>query len=162
MGKIIKQKRLFWWFTVLLISTGVFWAWYFGWVYVVWQTDVTKLTSIISVIFLIANGLLGWLAYQRDTHAYAAKQSRAAETVWFLSEQVMALGMLGTVIGLIHMLAANFVDTNLQDSKSISGLLSNMWGSMGLALYTNAVGLAASILLKLQVYFIAGDIEDAK
>jgi streptogramin lyase len=121
------------------------------------------LTTVIAIGFLIANAKLGWVSYHLDNgSASREKLVKETDTVWFLSEILMAIGMLGTVIGLIHMLAVNVVGNNLQNTNALQGLLGNMWESMGLALYTNAVGLIASIVLKLQVHFIAGELGDEK
>ena len=147
-----------WWLSVMLIATSFFWAINSGVVEKVWETDITMLTSIISVIFVASNVLLGYIAYNYDKDHLKAKLVRSTDTVWFVSEILMALGMLGTVIGLIAMLGANVVGSNLQNTDGIQSLLGNMWLHMGLALYTNAVGIICSIILKVQVHFIAGDV----
>lgn len=157
---IFKKKFYMWWLSVLLIATAFFWAFYMGFVTKIWNTDVTMLSSVIALGFVIANLKLAWITYHQDSMT-ASKQKLTEETntVWFLSEILMAVGMLGTVIGLIHMLAVSFVGNGLQQD-ALQGLLGNMWKSMGLALYTNAVGLIASIVLKLQAHFIVGDLGD--
>ena len=158
---VFKKKFYMWWLSVLLTATILFWAHYMGFIAKIWYTDITMLTTVISVGFVIANIKLGWISYHLDNGS-VKKQAivKETDTVWFLSEILMAIGMLGTVIGLIHMLAVNVVGSNLQNSDALQGLLGNMWESMGLALYTNAVGLIASIVLKLQVHFIAGDLDN--
>lgn len=158
---LLKKKFYFWWLSVLLIATFVFWASYMGFVAKIWYTDITMLSSIIAVIFVFSNVKLGYISYGIDNGAPRKKLIKETDTVWFLSEMLMAIGMLGTVIGLIHMLAVNMIGNNIQDSNAIQQLLGHMWESMGLALYTNAVGLVTSIVLKLQVHFVAGDLEDA-
>lgn len=133
-----------------------------GFVAKIWDTDITMLSSVIVLGFLFANAKLAWISYHLDVNYDSALKSRLVKetnTVWFLSEILMAIGMLGTVVGLIHMLAANFVG-DTANTGALQGILSNMWGSMGLALYVNAVGLVASIVLKLQVHFIAGDLDN--
>lgn len=155
------SKFILWWVSVLLILTGVFWANYFGFVEKVWESDVTYITSIITFVFIAANIPLGWVAYKSANTTYSIinkeKINRILETCWFTSEQLMALGMLGTVIGLIHMLAANFIGVG---DAGMQGMLGDMWKAMGLALYTNAVGLICSIVLKVQVYFVGQGIDE--
>lgn len=146
----------------MLIATSFFWAFNIGIVEKIWETDVTMLTSVISLIFVLSNILLGYIAYNYDKDHLKAKLIRATDTIWFISEILMALGMLGTVIGLIAMLGANVVGNGLQNMNGIQTLLGNMWLHMGLALYTNAVGIICSIILKVQVHFIAGDVDDEK
>jgi hypothetical protein len=159
---IFKKKFYMWWLSILLTATTLFWAHYMGFITKIWITDITMLSSVIALGFLFANAKLGWISYHLDTNYNAEQKEKLVKetnTVWFLSEIVMAIGMLGTVIGLIHMLAANVVN-DASNTSALQGTLSSMWSSMGLALYVNAVGLIASIILKLQVHFIAGDLDN--
>lgn len=148
----MSKKLIFWWASILLTSTLVYWSYHFGFIHTVWVSDVTMITSLISLIFLATNIYLGWAIF-RDKIS-----PKILETCWFISEQLMALGMLGTVIGLIHMLSNNFIGVNQENG--LQNLLGNMWSAMGLALYTNAVGLIASIILKIQVYFVGRDTDE--
>lgn len=141
--------------------TGIFWSLHYGLVQLVWETDITFITSIITTIFLAASCSLGWIAYKQSDPAFAAANkgtiSKVYDTSWFLSEILMALGMLGTVIGLIYMLATSFIGS---DQSQMQSQLGEMWQHMGLALYTNAVGIVASIILKLQVYFVGYGVDE--
>lgn len=152
MEVFMNRKFIFWWASVLLTFTLVYWSYHFGVIHTIWVSDVTMITSLISLIFLVTNLYLGWIVFRNKI------TSKPLETCWFISEQLMALGMLGTVIGLIHMLSNNFI--GVTDETGLQNLLSNMWSAMGLALYTNAVGLVASIILKVQVYFIGRDTDE--
>lgn len=151
------KRFIFWWVSVLLVATSIFWANYFGVVETIWNSDSTRITSIILVLFTITNLVLGWLAWKASDPFFVSVHRKILEKItdysWFMSEMLMALGMFGTVVGLIHMLEINTVN-NLKDSNAIQGMLGGMWKAMGLALYTNAVGLLFSIILKFQVYFI--------
>lgn len=163
--KILQYNKFFtWWVSILLLATSVFWAGYYGIISAIWESDVTKITLLISVIFVISNSFLGYFAYKIGNTGYVSKNKESLKekmnTFWFISEQLMALGMLGTVIGLIHMLSANFISSDMQNGAAMQGLLANMWKSMGLALYTNAVGLIASIVLKVQVYIIGYELDE--
>jgi hypothetical protein len=162
---IVKYKKFFfWWISILLIATGLFWAQHFGLIIKIWNDDHIKITSIISLIFLISNILLGYTAYKIADPEYVSQNKekvlKKLNGFWFVSEQLMALGMLGTVIGLIYMLASNFVGQDLQNANYMQELLGSMWKSMGLALYANAVGLITSIILKVQVFIIGYDIDE--
>lgn len=157
------KKFIMWWVSILLIGTGIFWANYFGVIQTIWLNDSTKLASVAAVVFVISNLALGWAAWKTTTiystsHTYqvAHKQVRKiTDYCWFLSEMLMAIGMLGTVIGLIHMLEINAQAGGTVDPSMIAG----MWKAMGLALYTNAVGLVGSIVLKFQTSIIGVDDE---
>jgi hypothetical protein len=151
------KRFIFWWVSVLLVATSIFWANYFGLVNTIWASDSTKITSIILVLFTITNLALGWLAWKASDPIFMSTKRYILEKItdysWFMSEMLMALGMFGTVVGLIHMLEVNAV-SDIKDSSAIQGMLGGMWKAMGLALYTNAVGLLFSIILKFQVYFV--------
>lgn len=154
----VKYKRfIFWWVSILLVATSIFWSTYFGLVHTIWESDTTRITSVILALFTITNLALGWLAWKASDPIFMSTNRKILEKItdysWFMSEMLMALGMFGTVIGLIHMLEANTV-SNAQDASAVQGMLGGMWKAMGLALYTNAVGLLFSIILKFQVYFI--------
>src|SRR5712672_2370332 len=71
----------------------------------------------------------------------------------FVSDTLMKLGLLGTIIGFIIMLApiAGFDATDRAMMKSSMGLMSD---GMAIAMYTTLAGLVGSILLKVQYYML--------
>lgn len=150
----VHAKFIAWWVSILLVATGVFWSGYFGLIEKIWIADETYITSIIALSFVLTNVYLGIAAFWADDPFVTSEDwfRDRMQTVWFVSEQLMALGMLGTVIGLIMMLANNFVGD--AGGTAMQSMLAAMWKSMGLALYTNAVGLVCSIMLKIQVYIV--------
>jgi flagellar motor component MotA len=77
----------------------------------------------------------------------------------FIAETMLKLGLLGTVIGFIFMLAPL---TNVQtiDVGQMREVLASMSGGMAVALYTTLCGLVGGILLKLQYYFLQGGTEE--
>lgn len=149
------KKVIIWWVSILLIGTGIFWANYFGVIQTIWTNDSTKLASVAAAVFVAANLALGWAAWQNAISPDNPIIRKVTDYCWFLSEMLMALGMLGTVIGLIHMLQINAAAGGAVDPTMIAG----MWKAMGLALYTNAVGLVGSIVLKFQTSIIGVDDE---
>lgn len=159
---MLKYKNfIFWWVSILLVATGVFWANHFGLVEEIWRNDVTLITSAIAFVFILFNIALGWITFKSSNPSFLLANKKSVNKFydmgWFLSEIMMALGMFGTVIGLILMLSTSFVGS---DSSQMQGQLSEMWKHMGLALYTNAVGIVASIVLKLQVYYTGYDFDE--
>jgi MotA/TolQ/ExbB proton channel family len=71
----------------------------------------------------------------------------------FASDTLMKLGLLGTIIGFIVMLApiAGLDATDRAMMKSSMGLMSD---GMAIAMYTTLAGLVGSILLKIQYYML--------
>jgi hypothetical protein len=71
----------------------------------------------------------------------------------FASDTLMKLGLLGTIVGFIIMLApiAGIDATDRAIMKSSMGLMSD---GMAIAMYTTLAGLVGSILLKIQYYML--------
>jgi biopolymer transport protein ExbB/TolQ len=73
----------------------------------------------------------------------------AHEMGWFICGALIKLGLLGTVIGFIVMLAT-VNSTQSFDVAAIQQLLVGMSQGMRVALYTTLVGLTTSMVLSLQ------------
>lgn len=140
-----------WWVTNLAVATGVFWVYHQGIIQKIWYDDVTMITSALAILYVITTGLIGYIAYTKD---YASK---LVDACWFLSEQMLALGMLGTVIGFIYLLSSGITSASVTDPTSLAGLLANMSVGLGIALYTNAVGILASLISKTLLYVVTYD-----
>lgn len=143
-----------WWVTNLIVITGVFWAWHHGIVATIWQDDVTMITTALSVMFIVTNALIGYIAYTKDF------TNKIVDACWFLSEQMLALGMLGTVVGFIYLLSSGISSASVTDPTSLATLLANMSVGLGIALYTNAVGILASLVTKGLLYAVTYDHEE--
>ena len=91
--------------------------------------------------------------------AFEEKLHGAQSIGFFIAETMLRLGLLGTVIGFIFMLAPL---TNVQsiDVGQMREILASMSGGMAVALYTTLCGLIGGILLKLQYYFLEGGTEE--
>lgn len=73
---------------------------------------------------------------------------------WFVSETMLSIGMIGTVVGFIYMLTTVFTDINVDDTASVQDALAIMATGMGTALWTTLIGLVCSVILKLQLVLI--------
>jgi len=72
---------------------------------------------------------------------------------WFVSDVLLSLGLLGTVIGFIAMLAP-IGQLDGGDEVALKSALTTMSGGMAIALYTTLVGLIGALWLKLQGYLL--------
>jgi hypothetical protein len=72
---------------------------------------------------------------------------------WFVSDVLLSLGLLGTVIGFIAMLAPIGV-LDGGDEAALKSALTAMSGGMAIALYTTLVGLIGALWLKIQGYLL--------
>lgn len=150
--KLVKPLYI-WWVTVLASATAFFWAYHTGLVEKIWHDDVTMITSILGLMYVVALGAIGFIAYtikKRDN-------SKLIDAVWFGSEQMLALGMLGTVVGFIYLLSSGITSASVTDATSLAKLLANMSVGLGIALYTNAVGILSSLITKTLLYVVIYD-----
>ncbi|MCB1773382.1 MAG: MotA/TolQ/ExbB proton channel family protein [Gammaproteobacteria bacterium] len=83
-----------------------------------------------------------------------AEQARGQhEAGWFVAGSLIKLGLLGTVIGFVLMLAPV---TTLEsfDQSQVQGLLKQMTVGMGVALNTTLIGLVCTLLLGIQYLLV--------
>jgi hypothetical protein len=150
-----KLKQFYiWWITNLLVLTGIYWAWYVGIIAKIWHDDVTMITAAIAAMYIVTTIMIGYVAYTKDF------TSKLVDASWFLSEQMLALGMLGTVVGFIYLLSSGITSASVTDPTSLASLLANMSVGLGIALYTNAVGIASSLITKMLIYAVTYDHEE--
>jgi hypothetical protein len=91
--------------------------------------------------------------------AFEADLRRGQEFGWFVADLLLSLGLLGTVIGFILMLAPiSGLDTT--DESAIKGALAAMSGGMAVALYTTLAGLIGGMLLKVQGFLLDGAVQE--
>ena len=148
--KVVKSFYI-WWITNLAVASGVFWAYHQGIIQKIWHDDVTMITSALAILYIVTTCIIGYVAY---TKKY---KSKLVDACWFLSEQMLALGMLGTVIGFIYLLSSGITSASVTDPTSLATLLANMSVGLGIALYTNAVGILASLISKTLLYVVTYD-----
>lgn len=148
--KFVKSFYI-WWITNLAVASGVFWAYHEGIIQKIWHDDVTMITSALAILYSITTCMIGYVAYTKNIG------SKLVDACWFLSEQMLALGMLGTVIGFIYLLSSGISSASVTDPTSLATLLANMSVGLGIALYTNAVGILASLISKTLLYVVTYD-----
>jgi flagellar motor component MotA len=71
--------------------------------------------------------------------------------VWFASEAMITLGMIGTVAGFLIMLNTAFSGLDVNDIRNVQEAISDMAIGMSTALVTTLVGLVCSTLIKVQM-----------
>jgi flagellar motor component MotA len=75
----------------------------------------------------------------------------------FVSESLVGLGLLGTVVGLIYMV---FDSLGSEASSNIQKTIESLKLGLATALITTGVGLICSIFLNIQSYIISYELED--
>ena len=92
-------------------------------------------------------------------NVYESRLKGPQEIGWFVSDMMLKLGLLGTIIGFIFMLGsvANIADFDVSNMQKI---LQHMSTGMGTALYTTLAGLICSILSALQYHMIDKHVDE--
>ena len=81
---------------------------------------------------------------------YLVEKCKGAHDLnWFISESILKLGLLGTIIGFILMLGP-VIEITTFDVGSMQQILSKMSAGMGTALYTTLAGILGSTTLSFQ------------
>ena len=143
-----------WWIEFWLIVVGSFFAVREGYLDLVFANDITHLSYVIVGVFVAYTALLGFETARKRVN------KSLIEWGWFLSEMSLALGMLGTVIGFIYMLSGSMGGMSADDPETIKQALGVMALGMSTALYTTAIGLVSSVLIKVQLITLVNDDED--
>jgi len=137
-----------WWLLFCTSCAALFTAYSFGFIDALIAKDITRLSFVIMGVFFTSSIFVGWLTYKRSR----GKSVEAGTNIgWFITELLLALGMIGTVIGFILMLGGSFESLNIADTGSVKTALTDMAIGMSTALYTTLVGMVCSQILKVQL-----------
>ena len=134
---------LCWWLIVCVVGTGSYITHAMGWLVPLYTNDLTYITFLITVIAVLTTLSLGYKFKVPDTNS--------VDVEWFVSDVVLTLGMLGTIIGFMIMLQGTFSSIEFNDTHSIRLALSSMSKGLFTALNTTLLGLVSSIILKVQL-----------
>jgi hypothetical protein len=123
-----------------------------------WGADATHITLGMLLLFVIVTLFIGRLTAIRpkalaNTHATynTASLTRVVDACWFAAELEMGLGILVTVSGFLIAFSHGFAQLNLADTDAARALVAQMASGLSTALVGTLVGIASSMLLKLQL-----------
>ena len=74
--------------------------------------------------------------------------------IWFASETMVTLGLIGTVAGFLLMLSSAFDNLDVSNVENVQKVISNMALGMSTALCTTLAGLVGSVLTKIQMVIL--------
>lgn len=147
----MKRKTfLQWWLLFTLVIAGSVLAYITGLFGRVNEADFTKISFLIYGLFIVFSIKCGF-------NTSKLKEDQAG---WFVSDIMITMGMIGTVIGFIYMLSTCFGSIDTANPQTMQLALSKMSTGMGTALYTTASGLVCSLLLKLQLFNLEQGLEN--
>lgn len=137
-----------WWIQTALITFAAVMANQYGWWEFLYNADMTKISFIIIGTFVISSLAIGYIGLKNTTWDIIESISNY---VWFASEVMITLGMIGTVAGFLIMLNTAFSGLDVNDVRNIQQSISDMAIGMSTALVTTLVGLICSTLIKVQI-----------
>jgi hypothetical protein len=110
--------------------------------------DATKISLLICGIFFFTSLTIGTIAYKKRSTQITM------EKLWFISDALVTLGMIGTVTGFMIMMGDKFNTVNFADIASLQDLFKSVGAGIGTITVTTVMGLTTSLLIKLQLQFV--------
>jgi hypothetical protein len=145
---LAQSVLLRWWFLFWGKILGASVLQYFGLFGKLWLVDPTHISVIALGIFVVLTLFIGWLTWRLSKGDTDKK--RFVEPSWFFSESLMAIGMVGTLVGFMMMLGA-LIGIDVSDAIAIKGAIIKMAAGISTAVSSTLVGLSTSQLAKLQM-----------
>ena len=142
------QSVLKWWLIFCLIVLGLGTCFYFDVHKSLYESDITRLSYLILIIFGCASVWIGTKTYKVGI---LQDYNQKSDVGWFISESCLALGMVGTVTGFLIMLGTAFANVDVTNAVTLQQALSDMALGMSTALWTTLVGLVCSLIIKVQL-----------
>ena len=142
------KSVLKWWLIFCLIVLGIGTCFYFDVHKSLYESDITRLSYLILIIFGCTSIWIGTKTYRVGI---LQDYEQKSDVGWFISESCLALGMVGTVTGFLIMLGTAFENVDVTNSATLQQALADMATGMSTALWTTLVGLVCSLIIKVQL-----------
>lgn len=157
-GFMMNQNTVFmkWWIQSVVIIFAAIMIQHLGWWEALWNADQTKISVGIIGIFILTTGTTGFISKHNTKEILEKYQNY----VWFASEAMITLGMIGTVAGFLMMLGTAFANIDVSNTQVLQTVISDMAIGMSTALSTTLVGLICSVLVKFQMVVIENSWEE--
>tara|TARA_Y100001960_G_C14564617_1_gene772610 strand:- start:457 stop:876 length:420 start_codon:yes stop_codon:yes gene_type:complete len=131
------------------ICFASFFIYTFAWFEALYNSDQTKISFLIITVFIIASVTVGYLSYMKSKNF-----NKLSNYVWFSSETMVTLGLIGTVAGFLLMLSSAFDNLDVKNVENVQEVITDMSLGMSTALCTTLVGLVCSVLTKIQMVIL--------
>jgi hypothetical protein len=143
-----KHNFLYWLITTCCITVLAVIAQRFHLWAIMDSKDATKISWLICGITIITSLAIGFISFKQYTNINIMNR------LWFISDAMITLGMIGTVAGFLIMMGDNFSNINAADPATIQKTIQTVGTGMGTILVTTLMGLVSSLLLKLQLVIV--------
>ena len=152
-----------WWamFCSMLTACGI--LQYKGLFAALWVADPSGISAITLAVFMMLTGFIGVLTYRLSTGIPGTPEYNKSlahlQSCWYASELLMALGMVGTLIGFVLMLGTAAALIGGGAATASAGIFA-MASKMSLAVVATLTGLITSHLTKIQITNIETSLPD--
>ena len=150
-----------WFLLNAVMVTAIFFAETKGAISVMVKNDISHLTIVIMVLYVIVSVVVGKLCFLSDKINKGREKearrhlSKRAEVGWFAAEHFFTLGLLGTVFGLCIA-----TSTALNEGSEVSDIVSGLKEGLNTAFYTTICGIVFSLPLQAQLMILRFRLED--
>lgn len=147
----------FWkWWTIFVITIIAFiiGEHFLGIQHYLFVIDISKISLLILVLFAATSLYVGKLTFMNQ---FAYHDYPKTDFLWFISNQLQNLGLLGTIVGFIFVLTTVFQNFDSVTASEIKVLISELAKGMGIALITTFTGLITSMNLQLQLMLLENE-----
>jgi hypothetical protein len=131
-----------------------------------WIADPSGLSFVTLSVFTLLSIFIGVLTYRLSGSEPGSQifqeNIKLLQSCWYASELLMALGMMGTLIGFMMMLGPGLAALHTAELAAAKTSIFGMASGMSTAVTTTLVGLITSQLAKLQLINIESSISDEK
>jgi hypothetical protein len=111
------------------------------------DNDATYLSMVILLLGVVTSFIM---LFQYKNIVTKTKN----DFYWFMSDAVLSLGMIGTLVGFLMVLGQAFLDVDPSNIESMTNAIELLAVGMSTALVTTLVGLSTSLWLKLQLVIL--------
>lgn len=143
--------NLKWWFIFCASLTALGICAYLGLINALWSDDASKLSFVIIGLYFLFSMFLGYnTSLTHDRNNFPSIRSHI-KTGWFVSEFMLGLGMIGTLIGFLILLNGTFASVDTSNASAVKELITHMAIGFSTSCLTTLVGLIASFMIKMQL-----------
>ena len=150
-----------WFLLNAVFLTAIFFSETKGAISLMVKSDVSHLTIVIMMLYVVMSAYVGKLCYLADrldtkkVENDAQYLTKRAEVGWFTAEHFFSLGLLGTVFGLCVA-----TSTSLNEGTEVSDIVSGLKTGLNTAFYTTICGIIFSLPLQAQLMILRFRIEN--
>ena len=150
-----------WFLLNALVLTALFFAEQKGAISLMVKNDVSHITILIMVLYVIVSAYVGRLCYLSDNINSKRKDEavdylfKRADLGWFAAEHFFSLGLRGTIFGLCVA-----TTTNLSETAPVAQVVSGLKEGLNTAFYTTICGIVFSLPLQVQLMILKFKLEE--